>query len=377
MRTLTTNLTGCYALTTHLGGDFSIAWNGPRGDVGDSPLDGIKCDLGGTGFIPRQGDPVALSYQERLDLFNFWEKKAEEAAATGDFEAEKFAIDVALKVAEGFNDEGNKSSRQKRGRAGLTVYGRKSIRSGCTYLEKHYGRTCLSFFTATIGGLTDDEMVVVRDRWAEIVRQFCQKLTRGAARAGLPQEYVSATEIQPKRWLNRGEVVPHLHMIFPGRKSRRSPWAYSIPVLQGWWEESVSNVVGRSVRFPTGTNVQGVKKSAANYMAKYLSKGGEMLQKIKDKLPDVSLPTAWWGCSKLVKAAIKKGKRVMRLPPVALDDLLTYLEKMGYIFYVKAFYLPPDDEGMSSGRTVAIYGRVPPERVGRLRYQVMGCAGNL
>lgn len=49
-----------------------------------------------------------------------------------------------------------------------------------------------------------------------------------------------------------------------------------------------------------------VRKDAAGYLGKYMSKGGKILEKVKECMPSVALPSQWWGISGDLRRDIKE-----------------------------------------------------------------------
>jgi hypothetical protein len=244
----------------------------------------------------------------------------------------------------------------RRGANGITPAGRKKVRSGVRFLENEWGAKNLTFFTATLGNLSDEQLVTASQKWGEIVRRFNQKLQRLAKKlykiSSLP--YVGVTEIQESRWRSSGIAVPHYHVVFPGRASSRSPWRYSISQLEGLWFDSVSEVLATEWSSPAACNTQGIKKSAASYISKYLSKGGKLFAQVKASGATEYLPHSWYSWSREVRVAVESARIKRKLPPLALSSVgrqvLQHLP--GYI-YSSQFCL-------ETGQIVAVFGRVNP-----------------
>lgn len=220
---------------------------------------------------------------------------------------------------------GKRSTSEKRSRRGLngiSGYGRKQIRSACTLLEQRYDRSRLAFFTGTLPALPSVKLKAVCIRWSEVVRQFVQSVRRALGNAGLDPEIVYVTEIQEKRYASTGIPVPHIHAVWHGRLSRYSSWTLSIKKVQTLWERSVLNALknssytggneeiddnytgGNEISFKAATNIQRVKKSAANYLSKYCSKGSQAIKRINKCVDHRLIPTSWYGMSKQIKAEI-------------------------------------------------------------------------
>ena len=247
-------------------------------------------------------------------------------------------------------------TRAPRGSHGITSHGRRMVRSGCTLLQRRHGKECLSFVTCTLPGFSDVEMRHLSANFSEAVRQFRQSLGRDLRRAGIEPEMVHAVEIQEKRFQETGYAVPHLHIVFQGRQNRRSHWAVSVAQVDDAWERAVGAVLGRLVKMPSACNTQRVKKSAANYLAKYCSKGSASLKRVAKWGARMPLPTAWYGVTRSLRADIVRSTRRVRMDGSWVGFAMALGGYPGKIWW-SDFHLE------SSGATVAMFGRVPPDRV--------------
>lgn len=198
--------------------------------------------------------------------------------------------------------------RGQRGLNGISSLGTKTVKNGCFLLERKHGRQVLSFLTCTIPGDACQSLEAGRE-WAEIVRQFLQSLRRLLKAAGLPGSIVGVTEIQMKRYRERGGMPLHLHLVFQGRKPG-GPWSISISQFDALWRRAVTNRVESlaATSFASACNVQRVKQSAEGYLGKYLSKGASALAAVLKDDPAIAefLPRSWWFCSQSLKRAIVK-----------------------------------------------------------------------
>jgi hypothetical protein len=141
--------------------------------------------------------------------------------------------------------------------------------------------------------------------WAEMIRQYEQWLKRRLKREGLLEFIVGVTEVQEKRWRKTGKVGLHLHWAFQGRANRKSAWAIKPEEFQAAWLRIVSNVVGEQIESKSATRIERVKKSIENYLAKYMSKGGEVIGDIIESGKREQLPAAWWNVSNALKRLIR------------------------------------------------------------------------
>lgn len=254
-------------------------------------------------------------------------------------------------------------NRTRRGLNGISSYARKQVRSGCTLLEQRYGKDRLAFFTGTLPALSSPAMAYACMHWSEIVRQFQQTIKRGLDRAGLDAEIIHVTEIQEKRYARTGLPVPHLHAVWHGREHRFSKWSLSIPQVQKAWKNAVCNVLRPEfpdiddVDFGKSTNLQRVRKSAANYLSKYCSKGSKVVRIIARSISHKLLPTAWHGMSRKLKAEIQE-KTIKVDSNVGFAALRELLKRFGvnYTFSVKTSDDDPE---------IALVSVIPPHLIDR------------
>lgn len=211
------------------------------------------------------------------------------------------------KVALGIADP--PPPRAQRGSKGITKLGARTVRNAAFLLQKKYGRENLTFLTCTLPWLSETDEYEVGREWAEIVRIFNQSLGRLLAAAGLPKTYVGCTEIQMKRYMERGGLPLHLHIAFPGRKRFKS-WAISCDQLRAIWRNAVKARCPQYEFCQWGASVEAqmVKKDVEGYLGKYLTKGVATLGALTEDDPGLAefLPRAWWCCSLNLKAAIAK-----------------------------------------------------------------------
>lgn len=194
--------------------------------------------------------------------------------------------------------------RGKRGLKGITGYGKKMLKSALALLERPKTYR-LTFCTITMPTLPLEGRQALAGCWPEFLRQLLQYLSRTLERQGLPRVVVSATEIQPLRLTNGHEGYLHLHLVWPNIPARRGSWAVEVAELRSWCE---SFLAARGL-MPLGgwvnVNVQRVTKTAVGYIAKYISKGGDVLQAFIDDLGTESVPATWWNMTKAARDSVK------------------------------------------------------------------------
>lgn len=205
-----------------------------------------------------------------------------------------------------------KNHKPIRGVQGITRHGRRVVRQGAYILENDYGRGDLSFLTCTLPGETMAECEAANRAWSEITRRFLQELKRELERKGAPGWFIGCTEIQPKRFDRTGQPWPHIHLVFVGKTGK--PWLIGPARATALWSRVVNAVLGipfENLRWATTIKPLEGKKSAGHYLAKYMSKGVEIVDKVRDVSPDFPLPKAWHHCSHGLNHAILAGLAVL------------------------------------------------------------------
>lgn len=190
-------------------------------------------------------------------------------------------------------DVSGQTQRVRRGNA-LTADAKRKIKSAAYLLDKQFGKKCVAFITLTIPGLNEQALHQVASRFDEITRQFCQELTRLLERKHLSKEYLCVTEIQEKRWKNRGEVAPHLHIVCQGRRNPKGEWSIKPVEIRKVWEGILSNFLEYEIDCPAATRIESIKKSVTRYLGKYMSKGGQVLKEVIDAGLRDTLPPTWY-----------------------------------------------------------------------------------
>jgi len=179
-----------------------------------------------------------------------------------------------------------------RGRKGMTKYNRRLVVNAAILLEKKYGKENLSFLTLT---LPEECASRSPDLYAEAKRQMLQWLQRALVRCGLPPLVVGATEIQSGRLVASNQFALHEHWIFAGR-SRGKTWALRPEIFAASWSRILGNVYALadvSGAISSSTRVERIRKSAAAYLGKYLSKGEKCVSELIAAGYEAFLPSSW------------------------------------------------------------------------------------
>ncbi|MFN7662551.1 MAG: hypothetical protein ACK5PQ_02370 [Alphaproteobacteria bacterium] len=201
--------------------------------------------------------------------------------------------------------------RKPRGRKGITGKGKRMTRNGAWLLQKAFGKKQLGFATVTLPSFPDDPvafLLLVND-WSELVRQFFQQLTRYLRRSGFQARWVGVTEIQPKRLKERGEAAPHLHFVYHAHNGDYR-WFITANEMRRIWKQVLEACIKKwtdveySVDTSAAIDTQSVKKDAGAYLAKYMSKGSDVIKLMEEKGLEDFIPSAWWHCCVELKKAV-------------------------------------------------------------------------
>ena len=206
----------------------------------------------------------------------------------------------------GLSNASKNHKRRPRGSNGLTSWGRRMVRNGCYLLEKPRQRKQVGMVTCTIPTC---ELSVYREivaNWNEILRVFLQWLHRRLKAGGIRFPFVvGVTEIQERRWRKEGGLPLHLHCVF--QASRGRGYIVSTEDIAGAWKRSVCCNVAccENLNWNASTRVETVKKSVAQYMSKYLTKGSPEVRRSAE-LEGFHMPKSWWFGVGTFKRVIKR-----------------------------------------------------------------------
>lgn len=179
-----------------------------------------------------------------------------------------------------------------RGRKGLTRYNKRFVVNSVTLLERKYEKKCLSFLTLTLPAECASR---APELYAECKRQMSQWLQRRLVRCGLPDLLIGCTEVQSGRLASKGQFALHEHWIFVGR-GRHKTWSLRPSEVQEVWLRILDNVyklAGSIDKRGAATRIESIKKSAAAYLGKYVSKGEKCVQQLIQDGYEEFLPSSW------------------------------------------------------------------------------------
>jgi len=371
-----------YNLRVFPSGDFSIAPRRVPVTSGDNPLKGIRRVVRSTGVKTREVvydvQPDAPSSHDLVRRFDDLDRRIT-IATTGDvdsfcsvlkylYEYHNRSISQLLAalwheyyelVAQMEASKKISVVRSPRGSKGISSLGRKKLRSAVAILQNRHGRKNLSFVTYTVP--TCDRPVLARicEQWSEVVRQTHQNLFRVLKSKGLDPDIAGAIEIQSKRFERTGYALPHMHLVCQGRAPKRfknrCEWDVSIPEFEDCYKRAIENVAGCELNFRAACNVERVKKDAAAYLGKYMSKGSKDLERYRNWGEKLALPKAWYTCSKALLKSVREQTQNVGVDG-AWVEFSRALDACGCVAF-KGVY------SLENGSTAALFGRC---RAGKL-----------
>lgn len=300
-------------------GDFSVGYRRVAGDRGcrlDTRSESRRIDDGDYANLP---DGWEYLGRGRVEFSEDRPGRLRWADADGWVPASESDEGVAtpLTLANLPNSHKAARPREQYGVKGITGYGKKMVRSAATLIQRYASRRRTTFATVSMPSLPLELRRRLAEVWPEYVRQLLQWVGRQLSRQGLPSVVCSVSEIQPKRLKDGREAYLHLHLVWPNRYARSGCWALSAIDVRRWSESFLL----RNGLLPDGAwvrcNVQPVKKSAAGYLAKYMSKGVSEISEMAADLGWAAIPRQWWNmtkaCRDWVRGELVEGDAVGRI----------------------------------------------------------------
>lgn len=244
--------------------------------------------------------------------------------------ARQHGTDVLRKCLEGearpgssnaSNSRKNRKTLAKRGSKGLTSHGKALIMNACGYLSWRFHRRSLSFATVTLPAMNKEQWLASVEGWSAIVKNFVESLRRKLSGQNLPDWIVGAFETQQLRGAIEGRPVLHFHFIFVGRVLRGA-WRVSRTEIRALWRRAVlSRIPSLSdSSFSATENVQGIKRSVAAYLSKYISKGDKSVADVA-AIPSTGLIASWYTCSLPLRRVVSRSTRSGRFIGAFLSRL--------------------------------------------------------
>lgn len=194
---------------------------------------------------------------------------------------------------------------------GLTRLGARTLRQGAFLIEQGCGKDCVTFGTATLPDLTDQELAQVEADWSNIVHRFFKRLRYHLLKKKLPAEVIHVTEVQPKRSLNEGREIPHIHFVFQGRRRKQS-WAITPKQITKFWQRALQLERITQKMCLSSCQLARVRQSVARYLSKYVAKSGSKTCSATSQstLRKLSLKQ-WWGVSDSLRSRVARSTRVL------------------------------------------------------------------
>lgn len=192
-----------------------------------------------------------------------------------------------------------------RGMKGMTGYGQKMVRNGAFILQRDAGMRNLTFLTLTLPPMGETEALRVVGHWGEIVRQLIQWVARRLKRSGLRSSVVLVTELQTARLERHDAACLHIHAVFQGKK-RGKTWAIPVGEMRTFWVSLLSRIAGEEVFSANCVDMKQVRKNAANYLSKYMSKGCGDIEKLSQIVGVERVPSTWWNMTSEARRMVKR-----------------------------------------------------------------------
>ncbi|NQZ79291.1 MAG: hypothetical protein HRT61_24700 [Ekhidna sp.] len=157
--------------------------------------------------------------------------------------------------------------------------------------------------------MDNEAMAVINRYWHTCVESFQRYFRRHFEKIGVPSLLVGVTEVQMKRLENHGQFANHYHFVYPA-KDKNGGYYVSPNWVREVWGNVLNTVLKKyysDVPLEMGSSVdlQMMKKSAKNYLSKYISKGKDDVEKLISKGYQSFLPRQWWGMTKAMRDEIK------------------------------------------------------------------------
>lgn len=235
-------------------------------------------------------------------------------------------------LALGLSLARNSKTCPRYGLNGLPAAGRKQVWRALALLEEI--RPLLSFWTISLPSesLTALAQAGTLPAFQDRVRKELVRLLRAA---GLPALVVGVAELQPRRSRAEGRPCPHWHIVFQGRRDRRSPWALSRAQLDGVIAAALASAGARGPDLRSAGNVQQVKRSVRAYLSKYMTKGSGDCAAWKGTEHEALIPHQWWFWSRPLRAWV-----LQHVFPVLFE----------FLAWVHAHRKPLEDRGLARFR---------------------------
>lgn len=262
-------------------------------------------------------------------------------------------------VANGFDSRSSESGLdvpRKRGLKGITSKGRKMLKSAAVILEEKVTKDCLTFLTVTLPSCEIPTYLLLTENYTRSIFELLQFVRYHVEKAGILWYCCFCHEIQPKRSERDGRPWLHSHILFPGRLPGEA-WVLTPKQIQDEWNRILERKCGQEIQTRASANVQRVRKSAASYLGKYLSKGGESVGRFVAAGWGHCYPGQWWGGSRSLIGEVKR--RITKfLGRIAYEawSALPALSRAGVLYFRDVFLTPQPDLYPEAKLLIGSYG---------------------
>ena len=206
----------------------------------------------------------------------------------------------------------NSQNRPRPGLSGISVYGRKQIRSSCRLMEDFRRKTAM--WTVTLLD-SDYCSLSVGDAWPKFQRRIIDLLCRHLKANGDPAVVIGVVEVGAKRFARTGRPDPHLHLVTSGWGSRdkEGRWLLRPDVMDELVAKACQYAGLPSAPRPACSRVEPVKHSVSSYLSKYLTKQMPVDLRVMSPTSQNLIPRQWWNQSEACKAMVDGC--LIKLPP--------------------------------------------------------------
>lgn len=213
---------------------------------------------------------------------------------------------LCLGLSNVHNFDKVESGTARYGLKGISGLGRRRVNNACYMMKKEAQQWRLTFSTVTIPPLCEDDYVSVHQNWHKVIDYYRREMGRQLRRWGLSGEMVGVSEIQEKRYGKTELPQLHAHFVFVGY-ARSGGWAVTPAMHDRVWTRALLCAMYGPVP-PTNSacRLESIKKDAAGYLGKYMSKGGKTLKAIADDGFEWAMPKQWWNCSRTLVRRMEK-----------------------------------------------------------------------
>jgi hypothetical protein len=278
----------------------------------------------------------SLRPQAWVRLFDAYQKSGQEEMAIACLaayaEAEKVAEPLGLSASP--YSTADPPSPSRNGQKGMSSKTRRDVVSCVGYLFGTYDRLCLSFITLTLPALSPDDLVKCCQGFSVLVHMVNKRIRERLQDGGATGDYQAVIEIQEERWKKWGQVAPHIHLLCQGRLWRNRPWIITKEWLDNTWANVLANCLGHPVPAKACCRIEVPRKGLRGEMGKYLTKGGQILEEIKDAGKGDLLPHQWQSRYSPMMKRVKEARIHLKgeqatwidrhLPELRAEGLLTF-----------------------------------------------------